>query len=99
GLQTFALLFMRGRYNVGQATAEVVLLALVIGALVGTLISGRLSDFLLRRGMIAARVWMPAICYISAGVLLIPGIVGSTLAPAVWFDVGGAALLMAANAP
>jgi MFS family permease len=99
GLQTFALLFIRGRYNVGQATAELVLLGLVIGALVGTLISGRLSDALLRRGVLGARVLLPAVCYLAAGVVLIPGVVGSSLTPAVWFDIGGAALLMAANAP
>jgi MFS family permease len=99
GLQTFALLFIRGHYNVGQATAEVVLLALVIGALVGTLISGRLTDAMVRRGMLGARIWVPAVCYLAAGVALIPGIVSSTVTPAVWFDVGGAALLMAANPP
>jgi MFS family permease len=99
GLQTFALLFIRGHYNVGQATAEVVLLALVIGALVGTLISGRFTDALLRRGYLGVRVWVPAICYLAAAALLIPGVVVSTVTPAVWFDVGGAALLMAANPP
>ncbi len=99
GLQTFALLFVLGHYNVGQATAELVLLGLVFGALIGTLVSGRLCDALLRRGILGARVWMPAVCYIAAAVVLVPGIVGSTLFPAVWFDIGGAALLMAANAP
>jgi MFS family permease len=99
GLQTFALLFIRGRYGVGQATAELVLLGLVIGALVGTLVSGRLSDWLLRHGVLTARVSMPAVCYLAAAVVLVPGIVGSSLVPAVWFDIGGAALLMAANAP
>ncbi len=99
GLQTFALLFFRGHYGIGQFTAEIVLLALVIGALVGTLVSGRLTDALLQRGYLGVRVWVPAICYLSAAVLLIPGIVGSTAIPAVWFDVGSAALLMAANPP
>src|SRR2546421_244903 len=79
GLQTFALLFVRGHYNVGQATAELVLLGLVIGALGGTLISGRLTDAMLRRGFLGARVWVPAVCYLTAGVLLVPGIVGSSL--------------------
>lgn len=99
GLQTFALLFIRGHYGVGQATAELVLLGLVIGALVGTLISGRLTDALLRRGVLGARVLFPAVCYLAAGVVLVPGVLGSSLTPAVWFDIGGAALLMAANPP
>jgi sugar phosphate permease len=99
GLQTFAVLFIRGHYQVGQASAEVILLALVAGALVGTLVAGRLTDALLRRGFLGVRVWVPAICYLSAAALLIPGIASSSTFPAVWFDVGGAALLMAANPP
>lgn len=99
GLQTFALLFIRGHYQVGQATAELVLLALVFGALVGTLISGRLTDALLRRGLLGVRVWVPAICYLAAALVLIPAFVVSTVTPAVWFAFGGAALLMAANPP
>ena len=97
GLQTFALLFVRGRYHASQATAELVLALLVGGALVGTLVAGRLTDALLRRGVVAARVYVPAVCYFGAAVLLIPGLLGSTLTPAVWFDVAGAALLSAAN--
>jgi MFS family permease len=99
GLSTFALLFVRGHYGVGQATSELVLALLVSGALVGTLISGWLCDELLRRGMLNSRVWIPAICYLGAALLLIPGFVSNHLTPALWFDVAGAALLSAANPP
>jgi hypothetical protein len=54
---------------------------------------------LVHRGALEARVWIPAICYIGAAALLVPGVLGSSLTPAVWFDVGGAALLSAANPP
>ena len=97
GLQTFALLFVRGHYHAGQATAELVLAVLVLGALVGTLAGGRLTDALLRRGHLGARVYVPAVCYLGAAALLIPGIVGSALTPAPWFQFAGAALLSAAN--
>jgi MFS family permease len=97
GLQTFALLFVRGHYHASQATAELVLALLVGGALIGTLISGRLTDALLRRGFLEARVYVPAACYLAAAGLLIPGFVGTSLTPALWFDVAGAALLSAAN--
>lgn len=99
GLSTFALLFVRGHYHASQATAELVLALLVIGALIGTLVSGRITDELLRRGMLEVRVYVPALCYLGAAVLLIPGLVSSHLTPAVWFDVAGAALLSAANPP
>jgi MFS family permease len=99
GLSTFALLFVRGHYHVGQAEAELVLGLLVVGSLIGTLVSGRVTDAMVRRGFLEARVWVPAMCYLGATGLLIPGIVASRLAPAVWFDVAGAALLSAANPP
>jgi MFS family permease len=97
GLQTFALLFVRGHYHASQATAELVLALLVGGALVGTLISGRITDALLRRGRLAARIYVPSICYLAAALLLVPGIITTRLVIAACFDVGGAALLCAAN--
>jgi MFS family permease len=99
GLSTFALLFVRGHYHVGQATASLVLALLVGGAIIGTLITGRVTDEMVRRGFLEARVWVPAICYLAATALLIPGVLGKHLTPAVWFDIAGAALLSAANPP
>ncbi len=99
GLQTFALLFVRGHYHAGQATAELVLALLVVGAMVGTLVSGQLTDSMVRRGLLEARIWVPAACYVGAALLLIPGFLSSHLMPAVWFDVLGAALISAANPP
>jgi MFS family permease len=99
GLSTFALLFVRGHYHASQATAELVLALLVAGAMAGTLISGRITDALLRQGHLEVRVWVPALCYLGAAVLLIPGILGSHLTPAIWFDIAGASLLSAANPP
>jgi MFS family permease len=99
GLQTFALLFVKGHYQAPQATAELVLALLVVGAVIGTLVGGRLPDRLLRRGDAGARVWFPGACYVGAALLLIPGFVGANLTPAVWFDVAGAALISAANPP
>jgi MFS family permease len=99
GLQTFALLFVRGHYHVGEATSQLVLALLVLGALVGTLFSGWLADELVRRGYLNSRVWIPGVCYLAAGVLLIPGLVSDSLTPALWFDVAGAALISAANPP
>jgi MFS family permease len=97
GLQTFALLFVRGRYHTGQATAELVLVMVVAGALVGTLAGGWLTDLMGRHGYPQARVSVPAVCYLGAAVLLFVGILGTEVMPALWFDVGGAALLSAAN--
>ena len=99
GLQTYALVFMLDHYRVGQGTAELAVALLVMGAVVGTLIGGRLADHLLRRGFVEARVWVPAACYLGAAALLVPGLLGDHLTPAIWFDLGGAALVSAANPP
>jgi MFS family permease len=99
GLSTFAVLFVRGHYHTNQATATGVLGLLVLGALAGVLVSGRLTDQLLRRGLLNARIWVPAVSYLAAAVLLIPGLISTKLSSAIWFDVGGAALLSAANPP
>jgi predicted MFS family arabinose efflux permease len=99
GLTTFAILFIRGRYHANQVSAELVLLCLVVGALIGTLLGGRITDFLLDRGYLQGRVWVPAFCYLLSVVLLAPGILGHSITPAVWFDTAGAALLCAANPP
>jgi MFS family permease len=99
GLQTFALLFVKGHYRASQATAELVLTLLVVGAVIGTLVGGRVPDMLLRRGYLGARVWFPGVCYVGAALLLIAGFVGARLTPALWFEVSGAALIFAANPP
>jgi MFS family permease len=99
GLSTFALLFVRGRYHTSQAEAELVLGLLVGGALVGTLVSGRVTDVMLKRGSLQVRIVVPAACYLGAAALLVPGVLGQHLTPALWFDVAGATLLSAANPP
>ena len=66
GLQTFALVFLRGHYQASEATATLVLLLLVLGALVGTLASGPATDALVKRDFLKARVWLPGLCYSSA---------------------------------
>jgi MFS family permease len=97
GLNTFALLFVRGHFHASQATAELILGLLVVGAIVGTIAGGRISDALVHRGVIEARVLIPAIGYIGGGILFLPGLLSSHLTPAIWFFVAGAALVSAAN--
>jgi MFS family permease len=99
GLQTFALLFVKGHFAASQTYAELVLALLVAGAIIGTLVGGRLPDRLLKRGYLSARVSFPGICYLAAGACLIPAFVLTSRNPAIWFAVLGAALISAANPP
>lgn len=97
GLQTFVVLFVRGHYRAGPAATEAVLALVVVGAIVGTLIGGRLTDALLRRGVLGARVFIPTVCYLAGVGVLVPGIVASRLSTGILFDILGAALISAAN--
>ncbi len=99
GLQTFAIVFVRGHYHASQATATLILGLLVIGSLAGTLISGPVTDAIARRGRFEVRTWAPAFCYLAAAATLIPGLLASRLSSAIWFYVAGAAFISAANPP
>jgi MFS family permease len=99
GLQTFALLFVKGHYHASQAAAELALALLVGGLVIGALIGGRVTDALLERGRLAARMYFPSGCYLLAALFLLIGLLGTRLTPALWFDVAGAALISAANPP
>ena len=77
GLSTFALLFVRGHYHAEPGNRR----ARAADA------RDRLDDrnarqrpgdrCMVRRGFLEARMWVPAICYGGAAVLLIPGVLGS----------------------
>ncbi|MGH2909538.1 MAG: MFS transporter, partial [Solirubrobacteraceae bacterium] len=99
GLETFATVYVRGRFAIGQGEATLVLGVLVVGAIVGTLAVGPICDALTRHGRLAARVWVPAVCNAGAGLLLIPGFLASSLLTAVLFCFLGTALIAAANPP
>ncbi|HEX5192120.1 MAG TPA: MFS transporter [Solirubrobacteraceae bacterium] len=99
GLETFAVVFVRGHWQISQADATLFLGVLVIGAVVGTLLSGPLTDLLTRMGHLAARIWVPAICNVAAGLVLIPGILAGSLVAALPFCFAGTALISAANPP
>jgi MFS family permease len=79
GLRTFALVFVRGQFSVGQATATLILFLAGVGSLAGVLVSGRVADRLIRRGRLGARVLLPAIFYIAAALVLVPALLVNTL--------------------
>jgi MFS family permease len=99
GLQTFAIVFVRGHFHTSQGEATLVLGVLVLGAIVGTLLAGPVCDFLTRHGRLSARVWVPAICQVAAGLVLIPGLLTAHLGTALPFCFLGTAFISAANPP
>jgi predicted MFS family arabinose efflux permease len=83
GLETFALVFMRSRYQLGQGTATVALVAIGLGGIAGLMLAGNRADALLRRGIVDARIRVGVIGFLVAVVLLAPGIAS----PWLWLSI------------
>ena len=79
GLQTFAVVYLRGRYGLGQSAASTLLVVLGLGSVAGVLITGRLSDRLIHRGRIAARVVVAGASFLVAAGLFVPGLLLDSL--------------------
>lgn len=93
GLETFALIYLRGHYGINQGEATLLVVMVGGAAAVGTITGGRLSDSLLRRGRIDARLAVAAVGYVAAAIALGPALVSSLVAVSVpLFLIAGFAL-------
>lgn len=99
GLRTFAVVFLRGRFELAQATATTLLVAIGVGAIFGALGSGRLSDWLIDHGHLTARITVTAGAFLLAAALFVPGILIPTLWIAAPLFFLAAAALGATNPP
>lgn len=99
GLETFALVFLRGRYGLGQGAASALLVVVGAGAVAGVLTGGRLADRLLRRGVISARLVVGAAAFVAAAVLFAPGLASPWLFFSLPVFIVAGAALAAPNAP
>lgn len=73
GLETFAELYFRERYGVGQGLATIMFLVVAIGAVAGVVVSGRVTDGLIRQGHTSARVIVGSVAYFGTAVAFVPG--------------------------
>jgi MFS family permease len=99
GIRTFAVVFVRGHFAVGQTTATLMLFIAGLGALGGVLVSGRLADRLIREGRLTARIVVPAACYILAAIAFLPTLLLSAAAIALPLLALAGAGAAAANPP
>jgi MFS family permease len=99
GLQTFGLEFSRDQYGIDQALASSLLLVVGIGSLAGVLTGGSLGDYLLKRGVLNARIWTPAVAAALTTVLFVPAIFTRGAVTAVPYLVAAAFFLGAQNPP
>jgi predicted MFS family arabinose efflux permease len=99
GIETFATEFVRQQYRVGQFVANLLLLILGGGAVVGVLIAGNLSDRLLRNGFLNSRIVVAAVGALGATVLFIPALLARSAVTAVPYLTLAALMLSAQNPP
>jgi MFS family permease len=74
GVRGFAIEFSEKHYGIGQSAASSLTLLLGIGALLGVLTGGRLADRMLARGRAAARVEVPGVSVLLAGLIFVPAL-------------------------
>jgi len=99
GVETFGTEFVREQYRIDQVLANLLLLLIGGGAVVGTLLSGNLSDRLLRNGFLNSRILVAAIAAMGATLLFIPALAVRSAVTAVPYLMVAALLLSAQNPP
>ncbi|HEY5694827.1 MAG TPA: MFS transporter [Gaiellaceae bacterium] len=99
GLQTFGLEFSQDQYRIDQPLASTLLLVVGGGALAGVLFGGAVGDWLLKRGVLNARVLTPAVAAAATTLLFVPAIATRDAVTAVPYLVAAAFFLGAQNPP
>jgi predicted MFS family arabinose efflux permease len=93
GVRTFAVTFTVHRYDVRQFVADLMLLAVGAGGLLGVLLGGRIGDRVLESRSHGARVVVAAASFVVAAALFAPALLMSSLAAAMPLYFAGSAAL------
>jgi MFS family permease len=99
GVQTFGTEMVHQQYSVNQALANVLILVLGIGAVIGVLVGGRIGDRLLRRRFLNGRVFVAALGLTIAVVAFVPALLTHHSTAALPYLVIAAFGLSAQNPP
>lgn len=99
GLQLFAVEFAVHQYGIGKYTATALIPVVGIGALVGMLTAGRLTDRLLARRNLTARISVSAWSFVVGSIVLVPGFLSHSMFISLPLFVVGGACLAAPNPP
>jgi predicted MFS family arabinose efflux permease len=99
GVQTFGTEFAKEQYGIGQALANVLLLVIGLGAVVGVLAGGALGDRLLRRGRLNGRIYVAIGAAVLTPVLFAPALFTRSAGSAVPYLMGAVLVLSAQNPP
>lgn len=99
GLRTFSMIYFTKHYGLSRGAVSVLVVVVGLGAIVGVVIGGRLSERLLQKGKFNARILVPAV----ALALSVPFLGAGIWIPTAWVGIPlmtvGAGILAAAIAP
>jgi MFS family permease len=99
GVQTFGVEFVRVQYRVDAVLANLLMLVIGGGAVVGILAGGALGDALLHRGRLNGRILVSAVGAAAATLLFIPALLTHSIVTAVPYVAVAALALSAQQAP
>ena len=99
GIQTFGSEFAKEQYRINQAFANILLLLVGIGAVVGVLAGGFLGDWLVRKRYLKGRILVSVIAATGATVLFVPALFARTAWGALPYLALAAMALSAQNPP
>lgn len=99
GISTFAVVFATGWYAVSQSRADLAILLIATGALIGTLMVSRLGDVMVQRGMLNGRLWISSIGYMLATLAAYPAFLTHSLPVALVFFTLAAFFIAGAGPP
>ena len=99
GIETFAAEFVKEQFSIDQLLANLLLLVVGGGAILGVLISGNLSDRLLKRGYLNARIVVAAVAALAATFLFVPALTTRSAVTALPYLTLAGLMLSAQNPP
>jgi predicted MFS family arabinose efflux permease len=99
GVQTFGSEFAKEQYRIDQAFANVLLLLVGVGAVLGVLAGGLLGDALVRRRFLNGRIYISVVAAAGATVLFVPALFVRTAWGALPYLALAAFALSAQNPP
>jgi predicted MFS family arabinose efflux permease len=99
GVSTFGVEYVRQQYGVEQVVANLLMLVIGFGAVIGVLLGGSLSDGLLRRHYLNARIMVSAVAALLTAALFVPAVISRSAVAALPYLTFAAFALAAQNPP
>lgn len=99
GVRTFGIVFAVHAYGIGRSVADVALIGVGVGGLVGVLAGGRIGDMLIHRGLLNGRLVVASYSYLVAAAAFVPALLVHSLVAAMPLFVFAGAALVAPSAP